>query len=231
VTASQRSDQPPARHVLILADGAVAEAATLDGVWPGWSDGIELVVAADGGARHAAALGRRIDRWVGDGDSLGPAGVAELRAAGVPVALAPVDKDESDTELAIDAALAAGTRRITVLGALGGARVDHALANVWLLAHPGLAGVDACLLDGTVRIRLLGPGEHDVAGRVGDVVSLFSFGGDAGGLTTRGLRFPLADDRLRLGSTRGLSNVREAPDARLTVGSGRVLLVEIAATL
>jgi thiamine pyrophosphokinase len=220
-----------AGHVLIVGDGAVPTAAELDRAWPGWSDGIDLVVAADGGARHAAALGRRIDRWVGDGDSLGAAGLAELRAAGVPVELAPVDKDESDTELAIGVALDAAAARVTILGALGGARVDHSLANVWLLAHPGLEGRATCLLDAAARIRLLSTGGHDLGGRVGDVVSLFPFGGDAAGLTTQGLRFALADDRLRLGSTRGLSNVRDAAEASLTVGTGRVLVVEIAATL
>jgi thiamine pyrophosphokinase len=220
-----------ADHILILADGAVPAAAQLDRAWPGWSDGIDRVVAADGGARHAAALGVRIDRWVGDGDSLGAAGLAELRAAGVPIELAPVDKDESDTELAIGVAVAAAAGRVTILGALGGARVDHSLANVWLLAHPGLEGRATCLLDAAARIRLLSAGSHDLGGRVGDLVSLFPFGGDAAGLTTQGLRFGLSDDRLRLGSTRGLSNVRDAGEASLTVGMGRVLVVEIAATL
>ena len=219
------------RHALILASGAAPDPAALDRSWPGWSEGIDMVVAADGGARHATVLGRRIDRWVGDGDSLGPAGLAELRAAGVPIDLAPVDKDESDTELAIGAAVASGARRITILGALGGARVDHGLANVWLLAHSALVGRVASLLDTTTRIRLLAVGRHDLGGRIGDLVSLFPFGADVGGLTTHGLRYPLSDEPLRLGSTRGLSNIRDAADAELAVGSGLVLVVEIAATL
>jgi thiamine pyrophosphokinase len=162
---------------------------------------------------------------------LGEAGLDALRAAGVPVELAPVDKDESDTELAIVAAVAAGASRVTILGALGGARVDHGLANVWLLAHRALTGRDAALLDDVARIRLLSSGQHDLGGRIGDLVSLFPFGGDAGGLTTRGLRYPLSDEPLRSGPARGLSNVREAADAAITVGSGQVLVVEIAATL
>lgn len=219
------------RHALILADGAVPEPAALDRSWAGWDEGIDLVIAADGGARHAAALGRPIDLWVGDGDSLGAAGIEALRAAGVPIELARVDKDESDTELAIVAAARAGASRVTILGALGGARVDHGLANVWLLAHQALAGRDVALVDDAARIRLLSAGRHDLGGRVGDLVSLFPFGGDAGGLTTRGLRYPLTDEWLRSGPARGLSNVRDAADAAITVGSGQVLVVEIAATL
>lgn len=221
----------PRGHALILADGAAPAPAELDRAWPGWNDGIDLVIAADGGARHAPGLARTIDLWVGDGDSLGAEGVEALRAAGIPVRLSPVDKDESDTELAIVAAARAQATRITIFGALGGPRVDHGLANVWLLAHPALSGRTACLLDGRARIRLLAGGSHDLAGRIGDLVSLFPFGGDAAGLTTRGLRYPLVGEPLRSGSTRGLSNVRDAADARLDVGSGLVLVVEIAATL
>ena len=81
-----------AGHALILADGDAPSPAALDRAWPGWDEGIDLVIAADGGARHAASLGRTIDLWVGDGDSLGADGVEALRAAGVPVELAPVDR-------------------------------------------------------------------------------------------------------------------------------------------
>jgi thiamine pyrophosphokinase len=218
-------------HVLILADGSASDRARLDVAWPDWDTGIDLVIAADGGARHADGLGRRIDLWVGDGDSLGSAEVEALRTAGVPIQLSPVEKDESDTELAILAAAQSDASRVTIVGALGGARVDHGLANVWLLGHAALAGRRACLLDASARVRLFGPGEHDIAGRIGDIVSLFPFGGDADGLTTHGLRYPLNAEPLRSGSTRGLSNVRDAVDARLSVRVGQVLVVEIAATL
>lgn len=220
-----------ATHALVLADGSVPAAALLDAVWPGWSDGADLVIAADGGARHAQALGRPIDLWVGDGDSIHATDLAALASAGVPIERAPVDKDESDAELALVAALDAGARRITVLGALGGDRVDHGLANVWLLGHPRLAGIDARLLDATVRIRVVGPGRADLGGRIGDLVTLLPFGGDATGLTTAGFRYPLHGEVLRSGPSRGLSNVREAASAALTVGSGRILVVETPATL
>jgi thiamine pyrophosphokinase len=219
------------RHALVLADGSVAASAGLDAAWPGWSDGIDLVIAADGGARHAEALGRAIDLWVGDGDSLGEAGIAALASAGVPIQRSPVAKDESDTELAVLAALDAGSGRITILGALGGARVDHGLANVWLLGHARLAGRDARLLDAAVRVRLVGPGRTDLGGRIGDLVSLFPFGGDATGLVTSGLRYALRGESLLSGPSRGLSNVRDAGDAALVVGSGRILVVETPATL
>ncbi len=219
------------RHGLVLADGVLDEPASLDRAWPGWSDDVDLVVAADGGARHAATLGLRIDRWVGDGDSIAPGDLDRLAAAGVRIDRAPVEKDETDAELALRAVLASDPPRITILGALGGARLDHELGNIWLLAHPGLAGRDAVLLDGRSRIRLAGPGAVSLAGRVGDVISLLPFGGDASGITTRGLRYPLTGEPLRVGQSRGLSNVRDAPDAGLTLEEGRLLIVETPARL
>jgi thiamine pyrophosphokinase len=229
----------PTRAALILADGAVPRRSLLDSAWPGWDAGIALVIAADGGARHAAALGRAIDRWVGDGDSIDPADLAALVAAGVDVSRASPDKDESDTELAVLAAIEAGADGLVILGALGGGRVDHALANVGLLAHPALEGRPALLYDErAARISLAvapgrsgGPAVRDLEGHPGDLVSLIAVGSTAEGVTTVGLRYPLVGEALVLGRTRGVSNVRTAPVARITLGTGRLLVIETPATV
>ncbi len=225
-------------QAIILADGDVDPRDSLDAVWPGWLRPDPLVIAADGGARHAAGLGLRIDRWVGDGDSLGEAGIEALVAAGVPVDRAAMDKDESDTELALRHAIAAGATEIVVLGAFGGTRVDHALANVMLLAMPELAGIDARLLGVGVRVRLLstvGPGREprsvQLEGRVGDLVTLLPLGDDVGGVTTSGLRYPLSDETLLVGRSRGLSNVRTSASASVRIEGGRLLIVEAPDTL
>lgn len=221
---------------LILADGAVPARALLDSAWPGWAEGVELVVAADGGARHAMPLGVRVDRWVGDGDSIEPAALAELAEAGVDVRRSPVDKDESDTELAVLAAIGAGAGSLTILGALGGIRVDHALSNVALLQHPALAGRAAWLYDEhAVRLSLIEaagrPVTRAAAGRAGDLVSLVPLGQSALGVTTEGLRFALAGEALELGRTRGVSNVRTRAVAHITLESGRLLVIETPATV
>jgi thiamine pyrophosphokinase len=218
-------------HALILADGTVEPAADLDRAWPGWSRGIDVVIAADGGARHARELDRRIDLWVGDGDSTAPEDLARLADEGVRIDRRPADKDETDAELAVLAAIGLDPPRITVLGALGGERLDHELGNVWLLAHPGLAGRDVRLIGGATRIRLAGPGTTDLGGRVGDLVSLLPFGGDVLGITTDGFRYPLRGEPLRIGPSRGLSNVRTAATASVSIREGRLLVVETPARL
>jgi thiamine pyrophosphokinase len=223
----------PARHVLVVADGDVAERAELDAAWPRWDDAIDAVVAADGGYLRALGLGRRPDVLVGDLDSLAPELAEAARVAGTRVRRYPTDKDESDTELALAEAVELGATRVTVLGAFGGPRLDHALANLWLLAHPLLGGLDLVLLDAGVRVRLVtapgpdgGPVRRPLPGRIGAIVSLLPFAGDVEGVATEGLRYPLADEPLRTGPARGLSNVRVADSAAVTLRTGRLLIVE-----
>ena len=218
-------------HALVVADGEVPSRAALDDAWPGWDDGVLLIIAADGGAVRAAAMGLIPAVVVGDLDSLDAAEVARLEAAGIPFERTSVDKDESDAELAVLAAIARGAGRITVLGAFGGPRLDHALANVWLLSHPALRSLDACLLDARVRIRLLdataGPVRATIAGRISDLVTLLPFAGAASGITTSALRYPLAGESLEPGPARGLSNVRLEAVATIELRGGRLLVVEV----
>ena len=225
-------------QVIVLADGQVGSRAALDAAWPGWLDPDARVVAADGGARHAGPLGLVIDRWVGDGDSLGEGGIEDLEAAGVPIERARPDKDESDTELAVFAALALGATALTVLGALGGPRVDHALANVGLLSMPAVQHLGVRLLAADARVRAVrapgpdgGPARLDLDGRAGDGISLLPIGGDAEGVTTHGLAYPLRDEPLFEGRTRGLSNIRVRADAAISLRRGQLLVVETPATL
>ena len=159
-------------QAIVLADGDVAPRARIDDAWPGWADPSALVVAVDGGARHAVALGLRPTIWVGDGDSVEPDDLDRLAADGAEIRRVGSAKDESDTELAVLAALERGADEIVILGALGGARIDHALANVGLLAHPLLAGRRAVLLDAGARVSFLrapapdgSPVRRDLPGR------------------------------------------------------------------
>jgi thiamine pyrophosphokinase len=215
---------------IIVADGDVPsdEAQLRDVIAPD-EDGPPLVIAADGGARKAAALGLAARLVIGDGDSLGPAEVADLRARGTEVMLFPAEKDESDTELAMREAIAAGARRIVILGAFGGARLDHSLANVALLALPEVEGRDVSLTDGAATVRLIGhadgPGELRLAGAPGDLVSLFPLDPTVEGIVTAGLRYPLHDEPLRLGPSRGLSNRLVETEAHVTTRRGRLLVV------
>lgn len=218
-------------RALVVANGDVPPRTRLDLSWPGWDEGVGLVVAADGGAQRAARLGLGPHVVVGDADSIEPAELDALKAAGAQVRLLPRAKDASDTELAVAEARAAGATDVTILGALGGLRFDHALANVLLTTAEGGTGLELTLLDGTTRIRCLratgdgGSVELILTGRAGDLVSLFPVG-TVRGVTTEGLEYPLSGESLPAGRSRGLSNVRLGTTARVRLEEGALLIVE-----
>ena len=190
-------------------------------------DRADLVVAADGGAESLDALGRRPDLLVGDMDSVGPALAERLEAAGAGVERHPADKERSDTELALEAAFARGATEIVLLGAIGGDRLDHELANLLLLADPGLAGCDVRIESGSSTARVLRGGERlALSGSVGDLVSLLPIGGDASGVITDGLRWSLEHARLGFGRSRGLSNEIVAAPASVSLERGTLVVVE-----
>jgi thiamine pyrophosphokinase len=189
-------------------------------------DAKDYLIAADGGAIA-------LERWkllphlvVGDMDSLGDAGVERLARQGVPVAKFPAAKDESDLELAVAQAIAAGATEIVLLGALGGERLDHETANLLLLADPGYDGVRIEARRGTLRIRAVRGGGSLSLGPLGAVVTLLPVNGDAEGITTEGLRFPLHDETLRFGRARGLSNEVESLPATVRLRKGSLLVFE-----
>src|SRR5438270_7600591 len=186
----------------------------------------DYVVAADGGAFA-------LERWkllphliVGDMDSLGDAGVVRFARQGIPVAKFPAAKDESDLELAIAQAVAAGATEVVVLGALGGDGLDHETANLLLLADPSYDGVRIEARRGALRIRAV-RGEGSLSlGPLEAIVTLLPVNGDAEGVTTEGLRYPLRDETLRFGRARGLSNEVDSLPATVTVRKGSLLVFE-----
>src|SRR6476659_8616142 len=149
----------------------------------------DLLIAADGGALPLLRAGLLPQLVIGDLDSLAAADVAALAEGGVELRRYPREKDETDLELALLHAARAGATEIDVLGALGG-RWDHTLANVALLALPELRGRRARLLAEKQTLFLVRD-SIQLEGQVGDTVSLLPMAGEARGVTTHGLRYPL----------------------------------------
>ena len=183
----------------------------------------DIVIAADGGARHCRALELTPAVVLGDFDSLSTEELAQLEREGVQVVRYPSRKDFTDLELALQHAVCLGADEILVFGALG-ARWDQTLANLLLPAAPGLEQVCIRLLDGPQEIALLRAGEaHTLSGQAGDTVSLIPLGGDARGITTAGLEYSLVDGTLYFGATRGISNVLLGEQATVRLQDGLLL--------
>ena len=221
-----------AEHVIVVADGDADGAVLATLARTDVSGRGKLVIAADGGAAQALAAGVKPDIVVGDFDSLDPRQRSRLEELGAELREADPDKDESDMELSVLAALGAGATRISIVGALGIERPEHSIANLLLLADPRLDGIAVELIGRGSRIVRIGsaegPGEIVVAGAIGDFVSLFPLGAAVEGVTTDGLRFGLRDESLPLGPSRGLSNELIGTTARVTSRRGCLLVVHTA---
>lgn len=193
--------------------------------WQRWVREGDWIIGANGGAARALAWGLLPDLVIGDMDSLPETARSILVAVGCRFVEHPRAKDETDLELALVHAVQEGAQEIVVLGALGG-RLDHTLANILLLALPSLAGVSVRIAEGDQQALLAHSGEIiELEGAPGDLVSLVPLGGDACGVTTRGLAWALEEDTLRFGSSRGVSNEMTSGKAGIRVGEGLLLVV------
>lgn len=198
----------------LLADGAavLAEVRSSD-----------TLIAADGGLHILLSLGLMPDLLLGDLDSINPAELAEMQAAGVDIRRYPPEKDETDLELALLVAVEAGFRSIWLVAALGG-RLDQTLANLFLLMLPQLSGLQVRLFDGREEVCLVRR-QAEIHGEPGEIVSLLPLNGPAIGVTTDGLLYPLRGETLYPQHSRGISNRLVADTARVQVETGLLLCI------
>ncbi len=185
----------------------------------------DFVIAADGGTHNCEALGIKPDLIIGDLDSIEPDDVTSYRETGVEVIRYPTHKDESDLELSLEYTFAHGYTEIIIIGGLG-ERWDMTMINILLMAHPKYSGLNIRLLDGTQELFLIKSGMPvDLPGKPGDTLSLIPLAGDACGISTHGLEYPLNNETLQFGASRGVSNVFTAASAQINFSQGLILCI------
>lgn len=180
----------------------------------------DLVVAADSGYETAISLGYRVDVVVGDMDSITTSPLPDH----VIVERHPVDKDQTDLDLAFEFATREDPGRLVIVGGTGG-RHDHELATAGLICSTRwrdieeIDWVSSRSRSHVVRRRRI------VHGDVGATVTLLPVGGGVEGIHTRGLQWDLSNADLEPGSTRGVSNVMRAPVADISTLTGCLLVI------
>lgn len=215
-------ETPKPLDALIFANGDVHDGPMVQHVLAEMRSA--WVIAADGGAHHAQALGFRVDTLIGDMDSLNAGEVEALNAGGAKIHRYPAAKNETDLELALLHAADAGVQRIRIIAAVGN-RLDQTLGNVYLLALPVLRSLDIRIIAWNQESWLLFPGEALIRGLPGDTISLIPVSGEVQGVRTENLYYPLRDEPLVFGPARGMSNVMTADTARVWLSTGTLLLV------
>ncbi|PWH20182.1 MAG: thiamine diphosphokinase [Anaerolineae bacterium] len=192
-----------------------------------WLAGSNLYIAADGGLRLCQQFNLLPDILIGDFDSLSEQEVQQMLAQGVQVRRYPARKDETDLELALQAASEQAVDEIVILGGLG-ARWDQTLANLLLPAHRRFRHIPVVLVDGVHEIYMLNAPptcKRFLQGREGDTLSLIPIGGDVRGVLLSGVEYPLNNENLVFGATRGLSNVFLEQTVPLEIQEGSLLVV------
>ena len=207
------------KRIIIFANGELPEVNRVRTLLR--SD--DFIVCADGGTRHALALGLKPHLIIGDMDSVEKDQLKKLSEAGTEIELYPRDKNETDLELAISKAIELDANELIIVAALGG-RTDQSLANIALLADARLESINVRLDDGVDEIFLC-RSQAQVKGGRGDIVSLLPWGGAVSGVQTKNLKWPLKNETLHPDKTRGISNEMVSDSASVDIESGLLLVI------
>ena len=165
------------------------------------------VIAADGGMMHAAALRVLPELWVGDFDSAGSELTVQYRD--VPRETFPAEKDATDGAIAVAEAIRRGATEIVLLGGLGG-QTDHTAGLLGQSIQIARQGIACLLTSGVEEAWPLVGGRMLVDLPQGTRLSIIPFT-DLHGLDLAGVKWPLKDRDVPVGSTLTLSNVALGP--------------------
>lgn len=178
-----------------------------------------FIIAADAGFCHVERLGISANILVGDFDSL------DKLPKDCQIVSFPPEKDYTDTELALNVAIENGYDSFTVFGALGGERFEHTVANLQLAAGIAKKGFDITLTDGVTYIDALNCGEKVFDSSHTGFISVFSFDGEAKGVTLKNLKYEIDNVTLPCTGTLGVSNEFIGKEAAVSVNDGTLLII------
>lgn len=184
----------------------------------------DIIVAADGGANSCAQAGYVPHTLIGDLDSIDSELLRKYQEEPVNILQHPTRKDSTDLELAFDFAQGLGAKEIDLFGALGG-RWDMSLSNILLASQTKYSQIAITIHDQAALIRILHRGKHLIKAPIGARISLLPIGGDVHDLILKGFEYPLTNEVLGFGSSRGLSNVVAEKPAAVQLGKGVVAVI------
>ena len=177
----------------------------------------DYILAADGGLTHVQALNLQPDGIIGDFDSLGyiPQGAT----------LFPVEKDDTDSMLAVRQGLRMGYNRFILYGSLDGPRLDHTLANFQTLQFLADHGAQGYLVGQHYLATVIKSSAITFPDTAQGIISVFCLGEDAKGVTIHGLQYPLENGSLSAGFPLGVSNHFIGAQSRIQVAQGSLLIL------
>jgi thiamine pyrophosphokinase len=184
----------------------------------------DLIVCADGGCEYVTKCGLVPDVLIGDLDSIDHETLESIKNTSCIIIRYPREKDYTDTELAVNYALDHGADEIIMLAGTGD-RLDHSLANIFLLIKLVNRSIKACLVNENNTVYITND-SITLKGNIGDLVSLIPAGGDVEGIYTEGLQYRLSGHDIKMGEPLGISNVFTSEEVSVRIKSGTLLVIK-----
>ncbi len=183
------------------------------------ADSDDYIICADGGYKYKDLLGRECDCVVGDFDSFGTVPESENKV------VAPCEKDETDMMLAVDTGYSKGYRDFVLLGALGGERSDHSVANIQLLHYITSKGGKATIIHADEVFTAFKNGTIILDEKLNGYISVFSLSDESRGVTLKNLKYTLENAVLNSFNPVGVSNEFIGKKAEISVKDGCLLII------
>lgn len=187
------------------------------------TENADLIIAADGASDYAFKYNVMPHVVLGDMDSVKNAEM--IKQAVREFKIFPREKDEIDSQLAIDMAVEKGASDIVLLGMTGG-RLDHTYANLMLMLRIAKCGVKITAIDKYNEITIA-TGDIEIRGKAGETLSLLPIGSDVVIDSTEGLYYSVTNKAMTVDLPYGVSNVMTEDLARVKVRSGYLLVIKV----
>jgi thiamine pyrophosphokinase len=184
----------------------------------------DIIVAADAGVEQLIKVDKLPDYLVGDLDSISEKSILYLESKGVTTIVYPKEKDKSDTEIALELILSQNPNNITFVSAIG-SRLDHSLANIFLLKKLSDLNIDSQIIDNNNIIKILRPEQMVIKDESFDYISLIPICLEGIVVTLNGFHYDLIKEHIKFGSSYGISNELDRGEGHIIKHSGEGLLI------
>lgn len=186
--------------------------------------GVDFILCADGGIRHTIPIGIIPNAVIGDLDSTTSIELDYINKNSIPVIKYPVEKDETDTELAIDYLIKKGFKDISLL-AVTGTRMDHTLGNIFLLNKLRINNIDGRIIDDN-NIIYMTNNKLTLRKKEDFFVSIIPINYDGVEVSLKGFYYPLNKEKIQFGSTLGISNRIVEDEGIIDIIDGLALIIQ-----
>jgi thiamine pyrophosphokinase len=174
----------------------------------------DLIICADAGANYLAKAQITPDVLVGDFDSIDSEVLDNLKKINVKIIKYPIEKDCTDTQLALKYAFNLCCSAITILGGIGD-RIDHTLANIYLMLDVINRDID-CIMENDYCKIILSKGYVEIHGNLGDTISLLPLTDKVEGIDIEGFKYPISNGFMEKQNPYGISNILDSVKATIS---------------